>query len=306
MSLEVYLSPLQFPLDVKVRVLFGGMKYIINSLSNRRPTLSAKSRPRIPINDLREALLKVGVTPDSNIFVHSGIGNIGIIEGGRKKVFETLLELIDIERSNILFPVFSYTPTVLKYLKSNPVFDVKKSPSYMGSLTQYALKSGMGKRSLHPTHSVLAIGRDEEWLTNTHHLDIYPFATKSPFYKHLKLKKPRILLLGVDMESVTAIHVIEDLLKRKFPVKVYLDRVFRVRCVDYNGKTFTVKTRAHTPFIHLARKTGRFWNILRLQNAISGHVKIGLSSITLIDAKKFHEILKKYAMRGITVYGDAV
>ncbi len=303
MNLEVYISPLKFPLDTQIRVLLGGIKYIWETIGKRNSRPPMFKRPEIPITELKEALIEIGVKPDSNLFIHSGIGNIGIIKGGRKKAFETLTNLIDLEKANMVFPTFSYSPTVLKYLGSNPIFDVRESPSFMGSLSQYALKSGLGKRSLHPTHSVLAIGKDEDEIVSTHHLDIFPFGEKSPFFKHMELKNSQILLLGVDMESLTAIHLIEDILKERFPIKIYLDRIFEVKCLNYEGREVIVKTLAHTPFIHLARKTNRFFNILLEHGGIIGHKSVGLSTATLIDARKFFEVLRDLALRGKTVYG---
>lgn len=257
-------------------------------------------RPKITIDKLRYSLLKVGLRKSDTVFVHSGIGNIGIFEGGRKKIFEILLDIIDIDKGNILFPTFSFFPRMIDYLESNPIFDVRSAPSYMGSLTQYALKSGMGKRSINPTHSVLCIGKDQDWLAGEHHLCKTPFCDKSPFYRYLKLKNAKILLIGVDTDAITTIHAVEDSIN--FPINVYTSKIYNINCINWFGEKIIVETRSHNPVVSLSRNTRRFDEIFR-EKCFIGEEKIGLGKITLIDAKKFFDLLVELAKSGYTVYG---
>jgi len=257
-------------------------------------------RPKITIDQLRKSLLKVGLCTGDTVFIHSGIGNIGIFEGGRKKLFEILLDIVDINKGNILFPTFSFFPRMIDYLESNPIFDVRSAPSYMGSLTQYALKSGIGKRSINPTHSVLCIGKDQDWLAGEHHFCKTPFCDKSPFYRYLKLKNAKILLIGVSTDVITTIHAVEDNID--FPINVYTNKIYHIKCINWFGEEIIVETRAHNPVVSLARNISRFDEIFK-KKCFIGEEQVGLGKITFIDAKKFFNLLVELAKSGYTVYG---
>src|SRR5262249_11947058 len=149
-------------------------------------------------------------------------------------------------------PVFPFDTLMFDYLLSSPIFDVRTTPTKMGALSEYALKTGEGQRSIHPTHSVLAFGENSSAYVSGHHLCPAPFTDQSP-YAHLVETRGKILLIGVGLNSTTSFHRTEDRLGERFPVNVYRPEVFTVECVDADGRTLQVKTKAHDPFISRIR-----------------------------------------------------
>jgi aminoglycoside 3-N-acetyltransferase len=65
-------------------------------------------------------------------------------------------------------------------------------------------------RSLHPTHSVAAVGPLATWLTAGHEECSTPCGVDSPYAK-LLVRDGRILFLGVGLQSNTAFHTAESL-----------------------------------------------------------------------------------------------
>ncbi|NJS39886.1 MAG: AAC(3) family N-acetyltransferase [Rhodobacteraceae bacterium] len=59
-------------------------------------------------------------------------------------------------------------------------FDAKRTPSEMGLLTELFRRAPGAKRSLHPTHSVTALGPLAEQLTATHHQATTPSGRGTP------------------------------------------------------------------------------------------------------------------------------
>src|SRR6185437_15742021 len=64
---------------------------------------------------------------------------------------------------------------------ANPVFDELATPSHVGILAERFRTRFASHRSLHPTHSVAALGRRAAALTSGHHLDNTPCSLNSPY-----------------------------------------------------------------------------------------------------------------------------
>ena len=131
-----------------------------------------------------------------------------------------------------------------EWLKQGNVFDVRRTPSYTGILTEFARRQRGAVRSLHPTKSVCAIGPAAKEITATHHLSPYPYDTCSPYYKLIE-GGGKIIGLGATTNYISFGYCVDDALKEKFPVRVYHDEIFDAPCIDYGGQRVTVKTYAH-------------------------------------------------------------
>ena len=98
-------------------------------------------------------------------------------------------------------------------------------------------------RSLHPTHPVLAFGKDAQWLVAEHDRCLYPCGPGSPFDKFRQLKG-KILFFDVSFGAITFFHYVEDLLKDRLPFPVYDDRLFSVTAVDSKGEIRMIQSYA--------------------------------------------------------------
>ena len=92
--------------------------------------------------------------------------------------------------------------------KENPKFNLEESPSCVGILTELFRKRPGVVRSLHPTHSVVALGKDAEAFIAGNEKCETPCAMASPWGKLLE-RKATILLLGVDLRTNTFMHGVE-------------------------------------------------------------------------------------------------
>ncbi len=150
-------------------------------------------------------LLALGVRRGGVLIVHSSMRSLGNVPGGAEAIIACLLNVLG-DDGTLLMPALSYeyvTP-------NNPNFDVNKTPSNVGALPEFfRLRSGT-QRSVHPTHSVCAIGRFASHLIEHHIEDTTPCGANSPF--HLLPKYDgQILMLGCGLEPNTSMHAIEEL-----------------------------------------------------------------------------------------------
>lgn len=86
-----------------------------------------------------------------------------------------------------------------------------KSPSNVGSLTQSFLFDDRAVRSLHPTHSIAAIGPEAGYLAKNHTPEVQPVGIHNAFAKTAGLDGV-ILFIGDILKSNTSFHAYETLL----------------------------------------------------------------------------------------------
>ena len=200
------------------------------------PPLAEADFKTILKNDLR---LKTG----DLVYVHSGMDGLNLGFPFYRILF--LIQETIGQDGTVVFPAYpNHRISSYEWLKQGNVFDVRRTPSYTGILTEFARRQRKAIRSLHPTKSVCAIGPAAKDLTATHHLSPYPYDTNSPYYK-LIAGDGRIIGLGASTNYISFGYCIDDAFKEKFPVRVYHPEIFAVPCINYEGQQVIVKTYAH-------------------------------------------------------------
>ncbi len=150
--------------------------------------------------DIVQGLRELGVRPGMVLMVHSSLSAFGEVEGGAKTVIEALLEAIGPE-GTLAMPTMS----------ADAVFDVDNSPSVLGVITETFRKWPGVVRSLHPTHSVAALGPRAQELVEGHINEPSAIGPGSPWGKLACWDNGYVLLLGVDQDRNTLLHYPEDL-----------------------------------------------------------------------------------------------
>jgi aminoglycoside 3-N-acetyltransferase len=197
--------------------------------------------------EFRKILTKeLGITKGSIVFIHSSVDNLNI-KFESLRLLEILLETVGKE-GTLVFPCWHFTYRAEDYLKSGKVFDVRRSPSALGMLSEMARRYPGAKRSLHPINSIVAIGKNAEAIIETHHTDIYPCGEKSPYYLAMQMGGT-IAGIGVNANFMSFVHCPEDVIKLKFPIKTRLDQVFEAQVKKEDGTVEIVKTLAAHPQI---------------------------------------------------------
>ncbi|HEV2705893.1 MAG TPA: AAC(3) family N-acetyltransferase [Pyrinomonadaceae bacterium] len=201
-------------------------------------------------------------------------------------------------RGTVLFPTYPGLPSY-EFLARGEVFDVRRTPSYMGLLTEYARRQPGAVRSLHPTKSVCAVGRLARELTATHHLSPYPYDRPSPYRKLVELGGKSVGL-GVTSERMSLVHCAEDELREAFPVRTYHPQLFAARCIDEAGELVTVETYAH----NLSKMNHHIPRFVRrhLSSSACRDLKIHGSNFFRADAARLFEEMVRCAREGVTIY----
>ena len=135
--------------------------------------------------------------------VHSGVSHLQpMYQGDARSLLELMLRIAGSERT-LAMPAFFFGtfPELfdLAYYRKYPRFDVRRTPSQMGLVTELFRRTPGVTRSLHPTHSICALGPLANELCATHHLSPWRFGELSPFgigpSKNNDHRPRRVLLL---------------------------------------------------------------------------------------------------------------
>jgi len=266
----------------------------------RRQRLKNIRKKQMPVSltELEQALRNIGVSSGQVLQVHSSSDWLCLVEGGPMKVLELLFKILGVN-GTLVMPSFPFDWSDVDSLSAG-IFDVRRSPSKMGLLTEMFRRLPGVQRSLHPTHPVCAFGQYAEYLTNSHHLDSYPFGPLSPFGR-VDAMDGNILLLGVNTDSLTHVHVVEDVMGANFPINVYLPQIIETTVIDNQGLATPLMTRAHNPSISRLRSVRRYereWE----RSGVLRNARIGHIELSVIKSAQLTGCLKCWAQKGKTIY----
>lgn len=205
----------------------------------RLPGVSEAAFRRLLAEDLRLASGQV-------VFVHLSLAGLRL-EFPFYRVLSLLREAVG-EEGTLLFPSTQLKERPETWLARGEVFDVRATPTTMGVIPEFARRQQGACRSLHPTHSVAALGPLAEELTGTHPDSPYPCGESSPYYK-AALASGRIIGLGVDPSVLTFVHCVEDLWRERFPVETRSSCLYQGRVLDLAGRERVVPTLVAHPRI---------------------------------------------------------
>ena len=242
---------------------------------------------------------KIGIKSGDSVLVHCSLSKIGFVEGGAKTIADALFETIG-ETGTLLFPTFPATGRHKTYLEEGHVFNIKKTPSQMGAVTEYFRNLEGVYRSFHPTDPVAAKGPLADYYTNSHFGELTPYTENSPFRK-LCTKNGKILMLGTTLNGAcTNLHTLEDAVNFKFPV--YDEKIFDAKMIDEEGKEVVMKTKVHNPEYSAKRNNDALKPMFEKEGVLINGM-VGEAKCMLIDANKFLNVMiHNYNEKGVTMY----
>ena len=249
---------------------------------------------------LQRRLRSMGIEQTDTLLLHSNFEPTSGFAGSPLDLVNAFADLVG-TRGNLLMVSIPFRGTAYDYLASNKVFNVRKTLSMMGLVTEMFRRRPGTVRSLHPTHPVLAWGKDAEWLVAGHEDCLFPCGGGTPFDKFRQLNG-KILFFDVGMEAITFFHYVEDLVKDRVPFRVYDERLFSVSAVDAAGNSRTIQTYAFNR--HVIRRADK----LRDEMARRGKIKsgrIGNSRLLLVTAADVVECQTAMVESGNAPYDPA-
>jgi len=192
----------------------------------------------------------MGVKSGDALMVHSGFSRAtgftrtrGFI-GSPADFIDVLMEIVGPE-GHLLMVSMPYMSSTFDYLKKGAIFDVRKTISQMGIVSEsFRRRSGV-LRSQHPTHPVLAIGSRAGWLVDGHERCLYPCGLETPFDKLLQLGG-KVLFFDVSFFTFTFFHHLEERIKDRIGFPLFFPELFEVPFIDRQGNRKVMRTYVYT------------------------------------------------------------
>lgn len=152
---------------------------------------------------LKDHLRHLNLKPNNTVLIHSSMKAIGKIEGGAETVIDAIIEYFS--DGLLILPTHTW-----KHVgEADFVFNPNTSPSCVGVLTNLFMKRDGVVRSLHPTHSVGAIGKiAHEYIQGEEQFNT-PCPRNGCWGKLYDLNA-KILFIGCSLKRNTIIHGVEE------------------------------------------------------------------------------------------------
>ena len=242
-------------------------------------------------------LSEMKIDPKGTLLIHSSMKAIGQVEGGADTVIDALMEYM--KDGLLVLP----THTWAQIHENNNVFNVKTEPSCVGLLTNvFRMRKGV-VRSLHPTHSVAAYGKDAEEYIKGEENSHSPCA-RGGCWEKLLLRKAQILFLGCPLTKNTFLHGVEEW--NDIPNRLSKNPQEFIS-VDEEGNTYNTYQHRHhcePPATEVSQYYGKMEPAFVKGGAIHYGV-FGDAKCVVGDAVKMCEITSVYLKKDEHLFDDA-
>lgn len=242
---------------------------------------------------LMEDLQKSAINKENTLLIHSSMKAIGEVEGGGDAVLDALIEFM--KEGLLLFPTHTWEKTNC----INGIYDYKSEPSCVGYLTRLFMTQKGAVRSLHPSHSVTAIGkRAEEYVK-------YDDEAHTPCHRsgcmgHLYDEHAQILFLGTKLTKNTFIHGIEewldipDRINPKMQIYKVVQRDGSIKEVEYHGHL--------SSFGDVSSTYDKISDALFVKGFAS-EFKFGDARCILVDVREMADLVVSFLERDPNLFG---
>lgn len=231
--------------------------------------------------ELKKQLTQLGIEPSDTILVHSSMNEIGHVIGGAETVLDALSEYM--EKGLLVLPTHTWETID----EETPCFYVESSESCVGVLTELFRGREGVLRSLHPTHSVAALGEGAaDYVADDHKFDT-PCAKGSALWKLIG-RQGKIVLIGVDFTSNTFIHGVEEW--NDVPGRLTEDHE-QLYTVKKDGTKISIPSRRHCG-VDWSKHYWKVEDVLLARGTITTG-KFGDASVLVCDAAKLNQDLSR-------------
>ena len=221
----------------------------------------------------------LGVGEGDLLLVHPALPPLGYVFGGAGTVVRALCDVVG-GGGTVVLPSHTWQWMDM----GSREFDVRNTPACVGAIAEEFRKARGVVRSLHPTHSVAALGPLAEQLVERHEACRAPCGLGSPYSRALELGC-RILLVGTGLESNTSHHTVEALAEVPYLLD---DRPEQFVLIDDSGTRREASLFRHRPGV--SRSIERIERLLLGQQFVR-RGRVGSATSLLIDGPAFRDLL---------------
>jgi len=188
--------------------------------------MTPKVEPRLIVDEL-------GIESGDVLFIKASMNHLAFGPRETLDLLESLVERVGPE-GTILMPSFPY-PNEVGRPREDAVFDVRRSPSQMGLITEMFRRLDGTVRSEHFWVPACARGRLARWFCEGQETVLNPFGAGST-YRRLVEQPTKMLGLGVTANYNILAHVADAVLHERYPFEIFLKEPVTGRLRGYDGR----------------------------------------------------------------------
>lgn len=249
--------------------------------------------------DLSKCLHDCGVSKGDCLLVHSSYNQFGGFHGQTIDVLRTLESAVG-ESGTVAMPTIPFSGSSEAYVKSQPVFDVLRTPSRVGLLTELFRRQDHVKRSLHPTHPVAVCGPLADVLIADHAQASHPCGEHSPWSKFERYDA-KIVFLGAPFASMTYVHAFDDMPGLPTELPIFAPQKYRIECRDAHGAQVMVETMITNAALGRIRDLSVLRNFLDVSGDLTKQ-RLGKLDVVVVETAAVARAIKELSSRGISHY----
>jgi aminoglycoside 3-N-acetyltransferase len=248
---------------------------------------------------LVRTLHAVGIRPGDSVMLHSAFEPHHGFRGSSEEAIDAFLAALGPE-GNLLMVSLPYRSSSLEHLRKAKTFDVRRTPSAMGLVSEFFRRREGVVRSLHPTHPVLAYGPKAEWFVEGHEHCLYPCGPGTPFEKLLQVGG-KVAFFNVPLPFLTFFHYLEHCVSPQLAFPLYVETPFDVPVIDRAGLPQSVRTYVFAPEAIKRRRFEILEGWLR-ERGLVREARVGASCVLLVDLREIANTVEEMAQRGAYFY----
>jgi aminoglycoside 3-N-acetyltransferase len=245
--------------------------------------------------DLLNAVRRVGVASGDTLLVHSSYDRFGQFTGKPSDVLAVLQTAVG-PTGTLLVPTLPFTGPAVDYVARPRVFDVARTPSQMGLLTELFRRMPGVIRSVHPTHAVAIWGAGARELAAGHADAATPCGVGSPYVRLLD-RSGKMLFLGCGIEVMTFFHAVEELLEARLSFSPFTQRTYDLESRDAEGRVVITHTRLFASDHSRRRSVAKLLPVLR-RRAAWREGRVGALKLRLVAARDVLSACEMLADKG--------
>lgn len=185
---------------------------------DRGPAPLKIHRERTTPDQLAAAFEQLGIHPGSDLMVHSDSNAIQAAGWTPSDMIDFLLDYVGTD-GTLLMP----SHPKLKRVSGKLIYNVRRSPSQVGLMTELFRRRKQSLRSHYPWSAVAAIGLKAEHFLTDHIHSYAPHDEHSPYAK-LADAKGHVICLGCDLDRMTVLHVAEDRKREQLGIRQFYSK----------------------------------------------------------------------------------
>lgn len=247
-------------------------------------------------NEIVEQLSALDLPRNCPIIMHTSLRAVGKLEGGAEMLLELLIDEISKKDGVLIIPTHTWD----NLFTDNITLDLNKKEANLGAFPLVALSHNDGFRTDNPSHSVVMFG-NKKMIDLLADGEFYVDTPTSPagLYGKLYNEGGYVLLVGVDQNSNTYLHAVEEMLD--YPDRMVSDGTkVSVKYTDGTIKYTTVRLFDHAVHGDVSHKFYKYEPAFRYHGAIRegmiGNAKVQLCSCVIM--KEVLEVLGQRAPGG--------